>query len=246
MEYQYVTSKSNYEDLASGKVIESRKGMTSFPVRLASELFQRGVFRLQNKGVDGPYTVYDPCCGGGYLLTVIGLLHGDRIAGLYGSDIREEAVALTQRNLSLLSEEGLERRMEEIRRNWTEYGKDSHQEALHAAERIKEYVIGRTEGIRTGCIQADIMAEADKASAGLPSPDLIIADVPYGQETQWGGTKDAEDPLYRMLDQLQRIAAHSSVLIVIADKGQKIRHEGYRRLEALRIGKRQAAILERL
>ena len=41
MQYRYVTEKESYEDFAAGRVLLSQSGMTSFPVRLASEIFQR-------------------------------------------------------------------------------------------------------------------------------------------------------------------------------------------------------------
>ncbi|GIP34399.1 hypothetical protein [Paenibacillus sp. J2TS4] len=246
MEYKHVTTKMNYEDLASGKVIESRLGMTSFPVRLGSELFQRGLVHLQKKGVNGPYTVYDPCSGCGYLLTVIGLLHGDQVEAVYASDIREEAVLLSRQNLSLLTIEGIERRIGEIGKYVQEYGKASHKEALEAACRIREGVVQRRNPIPAVSFQADILSEGERASAFCPRADLIITDVPYGQTAQWEGEGEGQDPLHRMLDQLLHLVHPSSVLVLIADKKQKIRHEGYKRLEALKIGKRQAAILERL
>lgn len=77
MEYLFEKSKKNYEDLASGNVLYNAQGIASFPVRLTSEIIQRCFDLLQKKGGIRPYSMYDPCCGGAYLLTVIGFLHGD-------------------------------------------------------------------------------------------------------------------------------------------------------------------------
>jgi 23S rRNA (guanine2535-N1)-methyltransferase len=41
MEYRYTAERQNYEDFASGRVLYNQKGTTAFPVRLASELYQR-------------------------------------------------------------------------------------------------------------------------------------------------------------------------------------------------------------
>ncbi len=86
MQYKY-TDKINYQDYASGRVPYHRTGRPNFPVRLASEIFQRCLAYADLDQV----SLYDPCCGGAYMLTVIGLLHGDRIKKIYGSDIDKEA-----------------------------------------------------------------------------------------------------------------------------------------------------------
>lgn len=41
MKYLYEIEFKNYEDFVSGRVLYNRKGATAFPVRLASEIFQR-------------------------------------------------------------------------------------------------------------------------------------------------------------------------------------------------------------
>src|SRR5919198_6265316 len=101
MKYRFATERVTYEDYASGRILYGRPGFTAFPVRLASELFQRCADRLAQEGKPPPYSLFDPCCGGGYLVTVAGLLHGDRLAGILASDIDPEAVDLAGRNLSL-------------------------------------------------------------------------------------------------------------------------------------------------
>ena len=63
--------RDNFEDLASGRVLYSGKGVPNFPVRLLCELFGRALSCCE-KQTD--LTVYDPCCGGGYALTVLGFL----------------------------------------------------------------------------------------------------------------------------------------------------------------------------
>lgn len=71
MVYKYCKNE-NYEDLASGKVILHRTGYPNFPVRLAQEIFFRCLNYLDNSD---SICIYDPCCGGGYLLTVLGFLN---------------------------------------------------------------------------------------------------------------------------------------------------------------------------
>lgn len=64
MNYRYAIENKNYEDYASGRVFYSQKGTTSFPVRLASEIYQLCKSILIDQGVNRPYVLYDPCCGG--------------------------------------------------------------------------------------------------------------------------------------------------------------------------------------
>ncbi|WP_312847199.1 hypothetical protein [Microbispora sp. KK1-11] len=80
-------------------MLHSAPGFPAFPVRLASEMVQRA---MELRG-GGRATVWDPCCGSGYLLTVIGLLHRRRISAVLASDVDPAAVGLAERNLALLT-----------------------------------------------------------------------------------------------------------------------------------------------
>ena len=51
--------------------------------------------------------MYDPFCGGGTLLTVIGFLASAPVALLAGSDLDADALRTAEQNLALLSREGL-------------------------------------------------------------------------------------------------------------------------------------------
>ena len=107
MPYLFVTEPRDYSDLASGKVLRSQPGYPAFPIRLASEIFQRCLARRAASQLTAPCVVYDPCCGAGYLLSVIALLHGEAIQTVIASDIDAQAVSLAERNLDLLNELGL-------------------------------------------------------------------------------------------------------------------------------------------
>src|SRR5690349_20745172 len=113
--YRYATARQNYEDYSSGRVIYGSQGATGCPVRLATEIFQRGSQRLSEKGLAPPDALYDPCCGGGYSASVIGYLHGDQIQKIDCSDVSEPALELARRNLALLTPAGLAERTDEIR-----------------------------------------------------------------------------------------------------------------------------------
>lgn len=71
MDYKYCHNE-NFEDFASGRVIYGKAGFTNYPIRIANEAFRRAVGYL---GKEDGLTIYDPCCSGGYLLTVLGLLN---------------------------------------------------------------------------------------------------------------------------------------------------------------------------
>src|SRR5215212_63077 len=139
MPYKYVKKQLDYSDLASGRVFYSLPGHPAFPVRLASEIFQRCVARratiYQNST---PCILYDPCCGAAYHLSVLAYLHREHIQGVIASDIDEKAIEFAEKNLSLLSINGLEKRIHDISEMHATYGKESHREALRSASVLKK------------------------------------------------------------------------------------------------------------
>jgi len=103
MQYQYAKERLDYSDLSSGRVFYSLPGHPAFPVRLSSEIFQHCMaIRETAYKVSKPCVLYDPCCGAGYSLSVLGYLHGEKIQQLIGSDVDEKAVAVAKQNLGLL------------------------------------------------------------------------------------------------------------------------------------------------
>jgi len=247
MEYKYETELQNYEDLASGRVLYNARGTTAFPVRLASELVQRCFDLLEQKGAPGPYTLYDPCCGGGYLLTVLGLLHGNRIESLYASDINAEVLGVAKKNLSLLTQAGMERRRRELLDMAERFGKLSHREALASADMLAGW-LDSSQVKQTSVFQADATAGAGAGAGAVQAPrgvHLAITDLPYGSLVDWqGGSTDPVADTLRNLHPL--LVPGQSVVAVIADKGQKLKHERFRRLQHFKVGKRQIALFEPL
>ncbi|MFD1954416.1 hypothetical protein ACFSL6_09635 [Paenibacillus thailandensis] len=245
MEYIFEREAKNYEDLASGRVLYNAQGTTAFPVRLASEIVQRCFRILEHKGEQGPYSVYDPCCGGAYLLTVIGLLHGNRISAVYGSDINPEALRTAEKNLSLLTANGLNNRKEQIQEYVRQYGKSSHREALKSTDRLTGNVANSRIGNVT-LFQSDITQQAaPEAIEPKNGVNLIITDLPYGDIVTW--ESESADPLARLFDNAyERLLPGRSVLAVVADKSQKLQHGKFRRIQYAKVGKRQFGIFEPL
>lgn len=241
MEYIYESAQRSYEDFASGRVLYNAQGTTSFPVRLASEIAQRCFQLLEKKGIQGPYTLFDPCCGGAYLLTVVGLLHGQRIHRVIGSDINAEVLGIAAKNLSLLREDGLEQRTEQLKELLALYHKPSHQDALQSAGRLRELIrSSRVE--ETACFQADI-TQPEESLASCKGTHIVMTDLPYGDLVSWGGGSD--EPVKDFFNGIHSILDPGrSVVAVISDKGQKLKHDRFQRIQHMKVGKRQVAIFE--
>ena len=248
MQYKYATEQKDYSDLSSGRVFYSLPGHPAFPVRLASEIFQRCLaHRAAVYQVSGPCTLYDPCCGAAYHLSVLGYLHREHIREIIASDIDEKAVALAGRNLSLLHEDGLNRRIAELSKMLEQYGKGSHREALQSAAVLKDKLltVRKSQPLETRVFQASATAKRAIANQIEPqSVDMVFTDVPYGRHSQWQTIDGSSNPLRSMLDALLEVVSDSSIVAVSSDKQQKAAHERFRRLEQFQVGKRRVILLK--
>ena len=240
MNYIFEIENKNYEDFASGRVMYNRPGTTSFPARLASEIFQRCEHILSRAGASGPYSVYDPCCGGAYLLSTIGFMHGDRISKIFASDIDESVVALAQRNLSLLSLPGIEQRTNQIRGMIADFGKESHIEALQSAANLKESLLTKKIQIST----MSFIADATKKICTDEKIDIVITDLPYGKVAQWSDVKDEDSAIKGMLDNLIPSFSRNSIVAIVSSKKTLLKHGQYKRVEQFHIGKRKVTFLQ--
>lgn len=230
MEYLYCPD-GNFEDYSSGRVIYSGKGIPNFPVRLLNEIYGRAKSYLEKKE---NIIVYDPCCGGGYALTVLGMFDNLCIGRIYASDVNCNMVELAKRNLGLLTYSGLMKRKQEIQHFYEMYGKQSLLEALKSCEKIYDK------------IKREITVEVFEADCTktLPNiePDIIITDVPYGNLVDW----TEETGLDAMLDQLWEISHSKTILAVCMDKSQKVKSSRWIRIEKHNIGKRHLEILKKI
>jgi len=250
MQYKYTKAPLDYSDFASGRVFYSLPGHPAFPVRLASEIFQRCMVSLEKiYNNSDPCILYDPCCGTAYHLSVLAYLHGEHIREVIGSDIDTKAVALAKRNLELLTVAGLDKRISEISKLLELYSKDSHKDALQSGYILKNRIsrLKDKRPIATKVFQAS--ATDSKALIKNIKPnsvDIVFTDVPYGQHSHWqsSNSSDLLNPLWLMLNGLIGILSPESIVAIVSDKQQKVSHEGFQRIEQFQIGKRRVVILK--
>lgn len=243
MNFKYCNGE-NYEDFACGKVIYHKPGMTNYPVRLAQEIYKRALSYKEEKD---NICVYDPCCGSGYILTVLGLLNGDSIGKLIGSDIRLEAIELSEKNLALLTSEGLEIRRTQLKELFKEYGKLSHKEAIESTYVFEKLIATQKVKPEVSVFEGDILKDntlvaKDENDKRNFKADIVIVDVPYGELVGWSET--LESPIDKMLDELLPVLKPDSIIAISSDKKQKITNPKYKRLEKNVIGKRKFEILK--
>lgn len=250
MQYKFARERADYSDLASGRVFYSQPGHPAFPIRLASEIFQRCLALRQIDCLANPCVLYDPCCGAAYQLSVLAYLHWPSIRAVLGSDINETAVELAKQNLGLLSREGMNQRITEIAELHRRYGKASHQAALDSARILRDRIatLERKHPLTTKTFQADA-TDGEALSEKLQGTpvDIVFADVPYGQHSHWDtSTSDQEtsEPLALMLKALLGILSPTSLVAIVSDKRQKVLHSGYQRLDHFQVGKRRIVILK--
>jgi 23S rRNA (guanine2535-N1)-methyltransferase len=244
MEYKYATEHANYADLSSGSVFYSLPGHPAFPVRLASEIYQR-CLAWRGQG-SAPCTIFDPCCGAAYHISVIAYLHWDSVCRVICSDIDEKAVSLAERNLGLLTPAGMERRSREISAMVHLYGKDSHKSALKSLTGMQEQVtrLSAVRPIQTHVFRANA-TQAASLREGLQDVaiDIVFTDIPYGKHSDWEETQ-AQNPAGEMLEALYEFLSPKSIVAIASDKLQRATNKKYQRLEKFQLGKRHVVILK--
>lgn len=205
-------------------------------MRLAQEIFERCLHHL---GESDGLCVYDPCCGSGYLLTVLGFLNIGRIRKLIGSDIDDAAISIAERNLSLLSEDGMKARLDQLNCLYEQYRKDSHKDAIISAQKMITLLGSNDSAVETLAFRHDILSgnAADKRFQA----DIAITDVPYGNLVSWQGSGD--DAISMLLNNLACFLRPGSIVAICSDKKQRFSHCRFKRLEKQIVGKRRFEIL---
>ena len=251
MQYRFAQERQDYSDYSSGRVFYGLPGHPAFPVRLASEIFQRCVALREAQGATGPCVLYDPCCGGAYHLSTLAYLHWHAIGEIIASDVDEEILSVARRNLSLLTVEGLDRRTAEISRMLVQYKKASHTAALESAQKLRKRLLDLVEThqveVRLFAADATDSQAVGELLAGS-KVDVVISDVPYGRHSSWQIADVSQvsllSPAWQMLEALLPLLSLRSVVAIASDKRQRVSHEGYRRLERFQVGKRRVVLLQ--
>lgn len=236
LKYKYFDN-DNFEDYSSGRVIYHRTGMTNFPVRLAGEVFCRCLEYIKRKN---EITLYDPCCGSGYMVTVLGLMNIKTIKAIFASDISEDAINLTNKNLTLLSEDGLYKRKKQIEQMISQFKKPTYFESLKSVNKFISMFNEANSYIAVNAFTADILASKALINKDFIA-DVVITDVPYGNLVTW--SDNSADPVNILLEKLLPVLSDNSVVAVITDKYQKVNHERYKKMERFKVGKRQITIM---
>ena len=231
MEYKF-TQKDNYEDFACGRVIYHVGGEPTFPVRLTLEMYERCLHYSKKKK---DISLYDCCCGGAYMLTILGLLKNNTISKIYGSDIDLNSIKLAADNLGLLTESGIKKRSDELEALHKNYGKKSHMEALQSIGRIEKLL---SKELKTSVFNRNALEVCD-----LPFiPDIILTDVPYGNLAEWNSGSGG---INQMMEVLSEVCGRETIICVCMDKKQKIQTEIYQRIEKQVVGKRKFEIYKK-
>lgn len=250
MPYRYAVEKDDYSDLAAGPVLYSLPGQPAFPVRLASEIFQRCQAHLRANGTPGPYVLFDPCCGSAYFLTTLALLHWHSIRAIVASDIDIDTLGLAQRNLALLTLPGLEQRAAQLARLIAEFGRPSHHEALASVERLQALVAAHVGAhpiptrarIANGLDAEQLQRAVGSSYAG--QIDMVLTDLPYGQRTAWRSAPTGDqEPQWHLLQALRAVLGPRTIVAITATKAQKVAHAAYTRVEQFQVGKRRTTLL---
>lgn len=240
MIYKFETNKKDFSDFSSGRVLYNAANTTAFPVRLASEIIQRTFHILEKTSANEPYKIYDPCCGGGFLLATIGFLYHNLISEIIATDYDVEVLEIAKKNLSLLSKKGLDKRENEIKEYIDAFQKDSHRQALESINQLKS-LIGE-KNVKINCAQRNITDMSDFPIEGV---NIIITDIPYGNIVEWNG--DSNNPIQNLFENSYKaLDKNHSLMVVIADKKTRLEHKLFKRIEYFKVGKRQVAFFEPL
>ena len=236
--YQFTTNQ-NHQDFSSGRVLYGATGSSNFPVRLASEIFLRAVHILKSQGNQGPYIIYDPFCGAGYSVTVLGFLHSSEIKTIFASD--EDMLGVAKKNLSLLTRKGLADRVEELGGLEAMFHKTSHRYALESSERLEGLLPQSEISVQTfqHNVLTDLFTEFD-----LSQVDLVITDLPYGKLNQWEGLEFGQNPAQEFLSNLRKGLKPLALLALSANKEQEIEYHGFTKAKAFKLGVRKILFLQ--
>lgn len=231
MNYLYATEHKNSEIFSSWRVLYHTRNATAFPVRLIEEIWGRAKHLLYQLWNLWPYNIYDPCWWIWYMMTVLWLLDGLSIDAIVVSDINKEFLSYAYKNLSLLSSEGVNRRIKELQDHISLYNKESHRWALEDAYKILN-IVEHQHKIDTSIYQNDIMNSWDLESNMF---DVIMVDFPYWQLVSRNWIVD----VWTIFQLFKKVLKENGILIIISDKKQKYATDLFSPQWSFVVGKRK-------
>lgn len=211
-------------------VLVSAPGRPTLPVRLTVELLGRAREHLP----PGPVRVWDPCCGAGATLAVVGLLCPG-VDALTGTDVDDGPLALARRNLALLDDGGPAARADELDALARRHDKPARAEAAAAARALRPASRPRWTVATADVFDRDAVAAALRGQA----PDVVLADLPHGRQTSFsGGTPDAA----AFLTAVAAAVPEDTVVVAVAGGRSVPLPPGTRTLDRVRVGHRAAVV----
>lgn len=237
MQYRHARATNH---AALDAVLASAPGRPTLPVRLTVELAGRARAHLP---AGAPLTVWDPCCGAGVTLTVLGLLVPG-LARLTGTDADPEPLDLARRNLALLDPGGLTARAAHLDALAARHGKPSYADAATAARTLvpagaPAWSVAATDARDTAAVRS-LLAGADRHGAG---PDLVLADLPHGHRTTWAASPTRQDPGVEFLRAVATVLRPDAVVVAVGRGRTVPLPGGARPLERVRVGHRAAVLV---
>ncbi|OLL98149.1 RRNA methyltransferase AviRa [Pseudonocardia sp. Ae406_Ps2] len=245
MQYRHAPAANH---AALDAVLASAPGRPTLPVRLTVELAGRARAHLP---ADAPLTVWDPCCGAGVTLTVLGLLVPG-ITRLVGTDADPEPLDLARRNLALLDPGGLAARAADLDALAARHDKPSYADAATAARTLvpastPAWSVAVADARDTAAVRG-VLAEASPDDAG---PDLVLADLPHGIRTTWaaaptrpaGAAADTPAPGVEFLRAVATVLRPDAVVVAVGRGRTVALPPGVRPLERVRVGHRAAVLV---
>lgn len=196
---------ASYEDVGGGVVLHSAPGHPGFPSRLALELFARA------QAITGKERVglWDPLCGAGGIVATVALLRPSALTRVLATDVDPDAVRLAEKNLALIPDAGLLARRGELAAR----GADPRR--LASVDRLRA-IPGRSDALRADAATADVTDPTAVAALDLDGIDVVLTDLPYGQQTGWASESGApadRAPAARALDALRDVLRPGSVVV---------------------------------
>jgi hypothetical protein len=202
--------QTSYEDVGGGQVLHSAPGFPGFPARLAVELFERARVLVGRERVG----LWDPMCGAGGILTSVALLRRDALTRVLASDVDEGALGLAQKNLLLATGDGLEARRAEL------VARGAAAARVASADRLLRRVAG-TPPLPTSVCRADVTDPGSVAALDLAGVDVVMADLPYGTQTDWSSASSA--PTARALEVLDGALPPGAVVVLSTTEREHLR-----------------------